>query len=54
MTYAGSNMEKKEESETDNDFSYKNVSQLSEATDDVYADGVSEADADLNDYNRLT
>lgn len=49
-----SGLDKKEESTTDVDFSYKDVSQLSEATDDVYAESVAEAeDADLKDYNRL-
>ena len=54
MISVGSGLEKKEESETDPDFSYKDVSQLSEVTDDVYADGASEGEADLGDYNRLT
>jgi hypothetical protein len=35
------------------DFSYKDVSQLSEATDDVYAESIADEDADLRDYNRL-
>ena len=48
-----SGLEKKEESTTDVDFSYKDVSQLSDATDDVYAESVVEEDADLKDYNRL-
>ena len=38
---------------TDADFSYKDVSQLSEVTDDVYAESVADEDADLRDYNRL-
>ena len=48
-------VDKKEESVSDPDFSYKDVSQLSEATDDVYADGESaqDEDGDLRDYNRL-
>lgn len=46
-------MEKKEETETDPDFSYKDVSQLSEVTDDVYAESAADVDADLGDYNRL-
>ena len=48
-------VDKKEESVSDPDFSYKDVSQLSEATDDVYADGESAQDevGDLRDYNRL-
>jgi len=46
-------MEKQAESETDPDFSYKDVSQLSEATDDVYAESIADADADLGDFNRL-
>jgi len=29
------------------------VSQLSEATDDVYAESIADADADLGDFNRL-
>ena len=42
-------------SETGEDnFSYRELSQLSEATDDVYAESVHEAaGADLKDYNRL-
>jgi len=35
------------------DFSYKDVSQLSEVTDDVYAESIADEDADLRDYNRL-
>ena len=39
--------------ETDDaDFSYKEVSQLSDVTDEVYPESVS-GDPDLNDYNRL-
>ena len=38
---------------TDPDFSYKDVSQLSEVTDDVYAESLADEDADLKDYNRL-
>ena len=49
----GSALDKKEESTTDVDFSYKDVSQLSEVTDDVYAESVADEDADLRDYNRL-
>jgi hypothetical protein len=49
----GSGLEKKADSTTDPDFSYKDVSQLSEVTDDVYAESVAEEDADLKDYNRL-
>ena len=49
----GSNLEKQEEEQSDPDFSYKDVSQLSEVTDDVYAESVADVDADLNDYNRL-
>ena len=48
-----SGLERKDESTTDVDFSYKDVSQLSEVTDDVYAESVAEDDADLKDYNRL-
>ena len=48
-----SGVERKEDSVTDPDFSYKDVSQLSEVTDDVYAESVNEGDADLQDYNRL-
>ena len=48
-----SGLERKEESTTDVDFSYKDVSQLSEVTDDVYAESVADEDADLRDYNRL-
>ena len=48
-----SGLERKEESLTDVDFSYKDVSQLSEVTDDVYAESVADEDADLRDYNRL-
>ena len=29
------------------------MSQLSEVTDDVYAESAADVDADLNDYNRL-
>ena len=54
VIWVESGLDKKEESTTDVDFSYKDVSQLSEATDDVYAESVAEAeDADLKDYNRL-
>lgn len=36
------------------DFSYREVSAISDATDDVYAESPSkDPDADLNDYNRL-
>ena len=38
---------------TDPDFSYKDVSQLSEDSDDVYAERLADEDADLKDYNRL-
>ena len=48
-----SGLEKKEDEVTDPDFSYKDVSQLSEVTDDVYAESVNEGDGDLQDYNRL-
>lgn len=48
-----SGLDRKEESTTDVDFSYKDVSQLSEVTDDVYAESVADEDADLRDYNRL-
>lgn len=48
-----SGLERKEEEMTDADFSYKDVSQLSEVTDDVYAESVADEDADLRDYNRL-
>ena len=48
-----SGLEKKEDSVTDPDFSYKDVSQLSEVTDDVYAESVADEDNDLKDYNRL-
>lgn len=48
-----SGLDKKADSTTDPDFSYKDVSQLSEVTDDVYAESVAEEDADLKDYNRL-
>ena len=48
-----SGVERKEDSVTDPDFSYKDVSQLSEVTDDVYAESVHEGDGDLQDYNRL-
>jgi len=46
-------MEKKDDSVTDPDFSYKAVSHLSDVTDDVYAESVGDDDADLKDYNRL-
>ena len=49
----GSNLDNKEEEQSDPDFSYKDVSQLSEVTDDVYAESAADVDADLNDYNRL-
>ena len=49
----GSALEKKEDEETDVDFSYKDVSQLSDATDDVYAESAAGEDNDLRDYNRL-
>ena len=48
-----SGLDRKEESTTDVDFSYKDVSQLSEVTDDVYAESVGDEDADLRDYNRM-
>lgn len=48
-----SGLDKKADSTADPDFSYKDVSQLSEATDDVYAESVADEDADLKDYNRL-
>ena len=51
--WLASGLERKEESTTDVDFSYKDVSQLSEVTDDVYAESVADEDADLRDYNRL-
>ena len=51
--YTGSALDRKADSVTDADFSYKDVSQLSEATDDVYAESVADEDADLRDYNRL-
>ena len=42
------------ESTGEENFSYRELSQLSEATDDVYAESVGEAaGADLKDYNRL-
>lgn len=42
------------ESHQTGSISYKDVSQLSEATDDVFADGtVTEGDPELADYNRL-
>ena len=50
---AASGLERKADSTTDVDFSYKDVSQLSEVTDDVYAESVADEDADLRDYNRL-
>ena len=53
LSIVGSALDKKEESTTDVDFSYKDVSQLSEVTDDVYAESVADEDADLRDYNRL-
>ena len=38
----------------EDNFSYRELSQLSEVTDDVYAESVTEAaGADLKDYNRL-
>ena len=50
-------MESRNEPESvtgDENFSYRELSQLSEATDDVYAESVGEAaGADLKDYNRL-
>lgn len=48
-----SGLDRKEESTTEVDFSYKDVSQLSEVTDDVYAESIADEDADLRDYNRL-
>ena len=48
-----SGLERKADSTTDPDFSYKDVSQLSEATDDVYAESMADDDGDLKDYNRL-
>ena len=51
--HLGSNLDKQEEEQSDPDFSYKDVSQLSEVTDDVYAESAADVDADLNDYNRL-
>jgi len=51
--WIASGLERKEESTTEVDFSYKDVSQLSEVTDDVYAESVADDDADLKDYNRL-
>ena len=51
--FIASGLERKEESTTEVDFSYKDVSQLSEVTDDVYAESAAEDDADLKDYNRL-
>ena len=51
--YIASGLDRKADSTTDPDFSYKDVSQLSEATDDVYAESVADEDADLKDYNRL-
>ena len=53
MLSLASGLERKEESTTDVDFSYKDVSQLSEATDDVYAESATDEDNDLKDYNRL-
>ena len=53
MFSIASGLDRKESSVTDPDFSYKDVSQLSEVTDDVYAESVGEADGDLGDYNRL-
>ena len=52
----GSALEKKEDESSDPDFSYKDVSQLSEVTDDVYAESMgaaTEGENDLKDYNRL-
>ena len=50
-------MESRNEPESvtgEDNFSYRELSQLSEATDDVYAESVGEAaGADLKDYNRL-
>ena len=49
-------MEKQPDAEStgDDNFSYRELSQLSEVTDDVYAESVGEAaGADLKDYNRL-
>ena len=50
-------MESRNEPESvtgEDNFSYRDLSQLSEATDDVYAESVGEAaGADLKDYNRL-
>jgi len=51
--YIASGLDKKADSTTDPDFSYKDVSQLSEVTDDVYAESAADEDADLKDYNRL-
>ena len=45
--FLASGLERKEDSVTDPDFSYKDVSQLSEVTDDVYAESVNEGDGDL-------
>ena len=53
LKIGASGLDRKEESTTEVDFSYKDVSQLSEVTDDVYAESVADDDADLRDYNRL-
>jgi hypothetical protein len=50
-----SNLPQDKQSSKADDFSYREVSEISDATDDVYAESpnVRDPDADLNDYNRL-
>lgn len=46
--------DKHKEETDDANFSYRDVSAISDATDDVYQESPNGAlDADLNDYNRL-
>ena len=52
--FIASGLKQDDPESTDENFSYRELSQLSEVTDDVYAESVGEAaGADLKDYNRL-
>lgn len=57
LIWIGDNGSQDDHEETNSqDFSYNHVSQLSEVTDDVFAEeleGADNLDTDLNDYNRL-
>ena len=52
--FIASGLKQDDPESTDENFSYRELSQLSEVTDDVYAESVGEvAGTDLKNYNRL-